>query len=180
MRSAGPVRRQPTAGCGERAMGMKDWTEFGLRHLPEMSARARVERVPPIQGLIDAFLADCRADLAVPVRGVTSDGHVVPGLFTTRHAAVDTALLRDAALAFLAALDPADRSKASFPLDASERRAWSNIHPNFFRHGVMLEDLTAPQRELALNLVRATLSARGFAQARDIMRLNALLTTVSG
>src|SRR5438128_317441 len=145
-----------------------------------MSARARVVSVPPIQGLIDAFLANCRAELAVPVRGVTSDGHVVPGLFTTRQGAVDTALLREAALAFLAALDPADRPKASFPLDASERREWSNVHPNFFRHGVMLEDLTAPQRELGLSLLRATLSARGFAQARDIMRLNELLATVSG
>lgn len=159
---------------------MKNWTEFGLRHLPRMSARARVEGVPPIQGLIDAFLAECRAALVLPVRGVSADGQVVPGLFTTRRGAVDTAPLRDAALAFLAALDPADRDAASFPLEATERRAWSNVHPNFFRHGVMLEDLTPPQRELGLTLLHATLSSRGFAQARDIMRLNDLLATVSG
>ena len=159
---------------------MKDWTEFGLRHIPEMSARARVEGVPPIQGLIDAFLVECRGALAMPLCGLTADGHAIPGLFTTRHGTVDTGPLRDAALAFLAALDPADQRKANFPLEASERRAWSNVHPNFFRHGVMLDDLTAPQRACGLDLLRTTLSARGFAQARDIMRLNELLVTVSG
>jgi hypothetical protein len=161
-------------------MAMKDWTEFGLRHLPKMSARAPVERVPPIQGLIDAFLADCRAALGEPIRGITADGRAVPALFATRHGTVDTCPLREAALAFLAALDPADRLRASFPLEASERRAWSNVHPNFFRHGVMLENLTPPQRDLGLALLHATLSARGFAQARDIMRLNDLLAAVSG
>jgi uncharacterized protein DUF3500 len=161
-------------------MAMKDWTEFGLRHLPQMSARTRVESVPPMQGLIDAFLTDSRAALAAPVCGVTTGGHVVPGLFTTRHGAVDTAPLREAALAFLAALEPADGDRASLPLEAGERRAWSNVHPNFLRHGVMLADLTPSQREYALALLRATLSACGFAQGRDIMRLNELLAAVSG
>ncbi|MDB5073968.1 MAG: hypothetical protein JWO42_147 [Chloroflexi bacterium] len=159
---------------------MKDWTEFGVRALPEMSARDRVVSVPPIQDLIDALMADFRAKLAAPLRGVTSDGHVRPGLFSTRRGAVDTAPLREAARAFLEALDPVDRPKASFPLAASEWRQWFNIHANFFRHGVMLENLTPPQRECGLQLLRATLSARGFAQARAIMRFNELLATVSG
>jgi hypothetical protein len=51
---------------------------------------------------------------------------------------------------------------------------------NFFRHGVMLEDLPMAQRELGLDMLRATLSARGFAQARNIMRLNEVLAQASG
>src|SRR5438270_1741679 len=145
-----------------------------------MSARRRVESVPPMQEFIDALMADCRAELAVPVHGITSDGRVVPGVFTTGRGAVDTDPLREAAVAFLAALDPADRPRASFPLDATERRQWFNVHPNLFRHGVMLDGLTAQQRELGLELLRATLSARGFAQSRDIMRLNGLLVTLTG
>jgi hypothetical protein len=69
---------------------------------------------------------------------------------------------------------------AMFPLDASERRSWFNVHMNFFRHGVMLEDLPTAQRELGLDLLRATLSSRGFTQARDIMRLNEVLAQASG
>jgi hypothetical protein len=51
---------------------------------------------------------------------------------------------------------------------------------NFFRHGVMLEDLPPATRELGLDLLRTTLSARGFTQARDIMRINELLGELSG
>ena len=159
---------------------MKDWTEFGLRPLPVMSARTRVVSVPPIQGLVDETLAALTAELAVPVRGVTADGHIVTGLFGGRHGAVDAAPLRDAADAFLSALSPADRATATFPLDATERRSWFNVHMNFFRHGVMLEALTIAQRELGLGLLRATLSTRGAAQVRDIMRLNEVLAVVSG
>jgi hypothetical protein len=68
----------------------------------------------------------------------------------------------------------------TFPLDSTEWRSWFNVHMNFFRHGVMLEDLSVAQRELALDLARSTLSARGFAQFRDIMRLNEVLAVASG
>ena len=159
---------------------MRDWTEFGLRPLPVMSARSRVEKVPAIQEAIDALYAECRAALAEPVRGITTDGHVVPGLFAAHRESVDTAPLRDAASAFLESLTPAERSTAIFPLDGPQRRDWFNVHMNFFRHGVMLEGLTMAQRELGLDLARATLSARGFAQLRDIMRLNEVLAQVSG
>ena len=57
---------------------------------------------------------------------------------------------------------------------------WLNIHPFVFRHGVMLEDLPPATRQLGLGLLEACLSARGFAQARDIMRLNRLLAEVTG
>jgi hypothetical protein len=65
------------------------------------------------------------------------------------------------------------------PVDAEQRRNWLNIHPYVFRHGVMLEDLPQAQRELGLDLLRTSLSYRGFGQARDIMRLNRLLADVS-
>lgn len=158
---------------------MKDWTEFGLRPLPVMSARSRVVEVPPIQQVIDDLVAQCNNELTIPVRGISSDGHVVPGLFGARRGSVDTAPLRDAASAFLAALAPEVRVKACFPLGSTNWRSWYNVHMNFFRHGVMLEDLPMPQRELGLDLLRATLSSRGFAQARDIMRLNEVLAQVS-
>ena len=159
---------------------MRDWTEFGLRPLPAMSARSRVVSVPQFQGAIDALVAECNDELAAPLRGITSDGKVVPGLFGARRETIDTAGLRDAALAFLGSLTPALRAKANFPLDATERRAWFNVHMNFFRHGVMLEDLPMVQRELGLDLLRATLSVRGFAQVRNIMRLNEVLAMASG
>jgi len=71
--------------------------------------------VPPFQEMIDAIVAGYRAELEAPLRGVTADGQIVPGLFSTRRGIVDTAPLREAALAFLEALDPLDRPTVCFP-----------------------------------------------------------------
>lgn len=156
---------------------MNDWTEFGLRGLPSMSARSKPATFPPfLQPMLDA----AAASIAAPLVGITTDGRVRRGLFPLRATGVTAAPILEAAQGFLAALDPAQRAKVVFDLEADERRMWFNIHPYFFRHGLMLEDLTPAQRNAALRLMETTLSARGFAQARDIMRLNALLVEVTG
>lgn len=80
--------------------------------------------------------------------------------------------LAAAAREFLAALTPEQQAGASFPLDNDERLRW-NFIPNesFPRKGLWLKDLNARQRELALALVRAGLSQRGFATTTAIMEL---------
>jgi hypothetical protein len=65
-------------------------------------------------------------------------------------------------------------------MDAVEWRMWINVHMNHARHGIMLEDLAPSVRELALDILRVTMSARGFHQARSIMRLNELLAELTG
>jgi Protein of unknown function (DUF3500) len=154
---------------------MAHWTEFGLNHMPHFSARRESEFPPPLQALID----ERAAALAEPLTGVSTDGTIRDGLFGLAATGVSTAPIADAAQAFLGALDADQRGRAVFPVDAEERRTWLNIHPYVFRHGVMLEDLPPAQRELGLDLLRTTLSYRGFGQARDIMRLNRLLADVS-
>ena len=156
---------------------MKDWTEFGLRRLPSMSARTRPGAYPPfLQSVLDA----ATVALAEPLVGITTDGKVRRGLFPLRATGVSTRPILDAAQGFLATLDATQRAKVILDTEADERRKWFNIHPNFFRHGLMLEDLAPAQRDAALRLMEATLSARGFAQARDIMRLNGLLVEITG
>ncbi len=156
---------------------MQHWSEFGIRHLgPTMSTRTRAELPPPLEPLVQQRLAL----LPEPLRGITVDGRVRDDLFALAPTGVTTAPITEAAKAFLQALSPEQRDKACFPLDAEEWRTWINVHMNLFRHGVMLEDLPAPTRELGLDLLRATLSARGFGQAWDIMRVNELIAELSG
>ena len=118
--------------------------------------------------------------LREPFRGLTTGGVARPGLFPLRATGVSTAPVTEAAAAFVGALSGEQRQRAVFPLGADERRKWLYPHPFVFRHGVMLEDLPPATRRLGLGLLQATLSARGFAQARDIMRLNGLLAGVTG
>ena len=67
-----------------------------------------------------------------------------------------------------------------FPIDAQEWRQWSNPYPNTARHGLLLEDLTTQQRDAALALVRACMSAPGFEAARNMMRVNENLAEITG
>ena len=136
----------------------------------------RARAAPFVLDIVD----ERAAHLAQPLVGVTTDGVVRRGLRTLDAPRVDTAPITDAALAFLQALTGPQRRQATFSMDAAEWRMWINVHMNHFRHGVMLEDLAPAGRELALDLLRATMSTRGFDQARSVMRLNELLARAHG
>jgi hypothetical protein len=154
-----------------------DLAGLTLRRRPPGSARVLFPQLSP-------FLAEYRARgeaaVADPFAGITTDGRPVPDLFALEKTGVPTRPIQDAAEAFLAALDPAQQARALFPLQSDAWRRWSNIHPFIMRHGVCLDDLSPAQRQRALAVVEASLSARGFQTARDVMRLNDLVRLITG
>jgi hypothetical protein len=153
-----------------------DFGSFRPKERPSTPARWPFELGPNQQRL----LAVARAGLAEEFKGITTDGEVVPGLFSVQASGVSTEPLRDAATAFLAALSAEQRAAATFDVDDEAWRSWSNVHFFMMRHGVCLEDLTAEQRELALALVAEALSAEGFESARNVMRLNHTIGEITG
>jgi hypothetical protein len=118
------------------------------------------------------------ASLAEPFVGVTTNGTTEPGLFPIRATGVSTRPVMDAAVRFLGALSAADRARTSFAVTDTEWRDWNNIH-RYTRKGVSLTELTPEQREQAFALMRAGLSAKGFEQSRNIMRLNGYLAELT-
>jgi fructose-1,6-bisphosphatase/inositol monophosphatase family enzyme len=155
-----------------------EWRSFGIRPMASMSAREHVDQAPPeVLNIVD----ERTAQLAHPFVGVTTDGRPLTGLRSLDDAPhVSTRPITDAALAFLQALTPEQRQRVTFAIDAAEWRMWINVHMNHFRHGVLIEELSQPVRDLALGILRATLSARGYGQARSIMRVNELLAELTG
>ena len=85
--------------------------------------------------------------------------------------------LVEAGLGWLDAAGPG-RAGASFPFDAPERVDWR--YTPGARAGLMIGNMTAPQREATRDLMRATLSAPGVLKAQEIMRLEAVLAEVEG
>jgi hypothetical protein len=159
---------------------MADTHEFAgltLRRRPPGSARVLHPQLSP-------FLAEYRAKgeaaVAEPFTGVTADGIPERGLFPLAKTGVPTRPILESAEAFLEALAPEQRQRARFPLESDAWRRWSNIHPFIMRHGICLDELTPAQRQRALNVVAASLSARGFRTARDVMRLNDLVRHITG
>jgi hypothetical protein len=118
--------------------------------------------------------------LAEPFRGVTTDGHVVHGLFALQQTGVSTRPIKDAADAFLASLTAAQKKIALHPIDSQEWRKWTNWEQYPLRHGVSLDQMHVSQRQTALALLSASLSVRGFDSARNVMKLNAVLGEITG
>jgi hypothetical protein len=117
--------------------------------------------------------------LAEPYKGITtSDGKIVTGLFPIKSTGVSTEPVRTAATAFLAALTPDQRLRTAFGMDDPEWRKWMNQH-FYKRQGVSFGEMAEPQREAAIGLLQASLSAKGLQLTRDIMRLNTTLAELN-
>ncbi|MCW1411241.1 DUF3500 domain-containing protein [Rhizobium sp. 1AS11] len=106
-----------------------------------------------------------------PFVGITTDGKPQTGLFGIKPTGVSTAPMIEAAEAFLASLTAEQRAKTLFPIDHTEWRNWANVH-RFKRQGVSLQEMTKTQRQSAYDLLKVSLSARGYETSRDIMKLN--------
>jgi hypothetical protein len=126
------------------------------------------------------MLERMRAEIAELFVGVTASGIPEPDLFHLQPSGVPTKPMLSAAQAFLAALDPADRAAVCFDIDDTAWRSWSNISPFLLRHGLSLETMSETTRGLALELLRASLSERGYACARDVMKLNEHIGEITG
>jgi hypothetical protein len=126
------------------------------------------------------YLEKSLAAAAEPFKGITTDGTVIPGLFSIKKTGVTTQPIKGAAENFLDSLSPEQRSKTQFPVDTVEWRRWSNIHPTLMRHGMSLFEMSDAQRDRAFALLRESLSAEGFQTARDVMRLNETVMEMTG
>lgn len=77
-------------------------------------------------------------------------------------------VMRRAALTLLAALDDRQRAAVSGPLDLREWHTWTYLPGD--RPGLLLGELTAAQRELALDLLHTAFSPRGVSDLLMVQR----------
>jgi hypothetical protein len=116
--------------------------------------------------------------LASPFKGITTNGEVISGLFEIKPSGVPTERVRNAAENFIASLTPFQLARTMYPVDDEEWRKWMNQH-FYARQGVCFAEMTDNQREAAFNLLRASLSPKGFELTRNIMRLNETLAEMA-
>ena len=152
-----------------------------LLEWPAYSQRPAAKRAKKTKGFLERlieFQEMERRGLA-PFKGVTTtDGKVVSDLFPIQSTGVSTEPVVKAAKTFLAALSESQRDKTMFPVDDPEWRKWMNQH-FYQRQGVGFTEMDDSQREAAFNLMRSSLSARGFNLSRDIMKLNHTLAELT-
>ncbi|MEO5715551.1 MAG: DUF3500 domain-containing protein [Luteolibacter sp.] len=82
-----------------------------------------------------------------------------------------------AASQFLDSLDPAQRAKASMPLDAGDRENF-RYTPQEHRAGLPLKEMTDAQREAVMRLLDSALSEKGKLKVTQIMSLESVLAEI--
>jgi hypothetical protein len=136
-------------------------------------ARLKSERA---QGLFGGW----KKLFAEPFKGVTTHGVRIPGLFRLEPQGAPTPAIIDAVRALLNQLSGKQRAAMSFPVDSHQWRNWQNTELFVENHGLRLEEVPEQVREAVMNVLRASLSGKGFRMSRDVMRLNRFLGDLVG
>ncbi|WP_341227619.1 DUF3500 domain-containing protein [uncultured Arcticibacterium sp.] len=117
--------------------------------------------------------------LKIPFNGVTSQGVIEPNLFSIKKTNISTSKIRTAVQEFLSSLSPSKRANCTFPINDNEWRRWSNID-YYERKGVGLKELTKTQKELVFQILKESLSLKGFKKTQDIMKMEQYLARLTG
>jgi hypothetical protein len=142
---------------------------------PRAHAQARIQS-PRAKDLFDTW-----AKLgAAPFQGLTTDGHVQPGLFSLQPEEAPTPAIVAAVKDLLQSLSPARRSATCFPVDSQLWRHWQNTELYVEHHGLRLDEVAAPTQQAVMAVLRASLSGKGYEVARGVMQLNRFLGDLVG
>jgi len=136
-------------------------------------ARLQSPRAQELFGTWDRLLAE-------PFRGITTDGAVIPDLYALAPNGAPAAAMAEAARALIGLLAPAQRAATCFPVASPQWRRWQNTELYVEDYGLRLEETSDAVREAAMAVLRAGLSAKGYAMSRDVMRLNRFLGDLIG
>ncbi|MEM9973369.1 MAG: DUF3500 domain-containing protein [Pseudomonadota bacterium] len=101
---------------------------------------------------------------------LTATGGALAASALPRAAAAATgAEMRERATRFIDSLEPAQRDAALFPFDTNQRVAWNFMLGSARAPGLALEQMRAPQKDLALDLLATGTSTLGLEKAMNIM-----------
>ena len=142
---------------------------------PRAHANTRLES-PRAQGLFGNWKSLYEA----PFKGVTDDGIVKPGLFTLQPDGAPVAEISARVNSLLAILSPAQKQSMTFPVDSQMWRHWQNTELYVEDYGLRLDEVNAGIREAVMNVVRVSLSQKGYDMSRNVMRLNRFLGDLVG
>jgi hypothetical protein len=118
--------------------------------------------------------------LSTPFKGITTDGKIVPALFTLRSEHGPTREILEAVAALLSQLSPEQRKVVCLPIDTRERETWQNSIVRYEKFGLRLDEVPGVLQEAAMAVIKASLSAAGYEKTRNLMKLNGFLGELVG
>lgn len=118
--------------------------------------------------------------LSTPFKGVTTNGNIVPGLFTIRPESAPTGEILRAVQALITRLGPEQIKKVCLPLNSRERQLWQNSIVRYEDSGLRLDEVPIDLKQAAMDIIKASLSAAGYSKMRNLMKLNVFLGELVG
>ena len=161
------------AGCANESKTSDDQTSSAgqVREEPQDPGLAQVK---------ERFAKREANALAQAYLGITTSDGTQEGLFPITSTGVDTKPVVDGAMNLLAQLGDETASTILFDIEDEEWRKWSNVDNGIYdRQGISLKEMNAAQREAAFALMAVSLSAKGLAQSRDIMKTDRTLSELN-
>lgn len=116
--------------------------------------------------------------LAKPYFGITFNGKKQTDLFPIQKTGQTTLPTKNAVDAFLNSLSADQKAKCTFPINSDEWRKWHNIE-FYKRTGIGLEELNPAQKELAFDILEASLSPKGLKKSKDVMSMETYLAYIT-
>ncbi|KAF5672026.1 hypothetical protein FHETE_3898 [Fusarium heterosporum] len=110
-----------------------------------------------------------------PFKGVTNDGRIQPGLFGLQDEEVPIDDITRAAEAVVETCTKDQVSRVMHHLDSPEWRTWSNPEFLLSDKGIRLDEVDISLRDRVMELLKATLSIKGYEKALAAMRINGFL-----
>ncbi|MBL12314.1 MAG: hypothetical protein CMM51_01895 [Rhodospirillaceae bacterium] len=130
--------------------------------------------------IIVGIFAEWKRLFSESFTGITSEGKVREGLYFLKPESAPTSLASKAAKNLLAKLSASQIRQACFDITSKNWRNWQNTEIYVENHGLRLENLDTSVRDSVLNVIRSSLSERGYSKTRDIMKLNEFLGQLVG
>lgn len=152
--------------------------------------RARKPELPVVDGILHGeplLPAIAAYELSAALRthrdpyiGVTTGGSVQPDLYHLGGPGLNASAAVTAARNFLAILPDNERMVAQLAIDSDDWRLWTNAFAMWTPKGLRLERISEGKRQLALEVIRGSLSTEGYESVRNAMRLNGALGDLVG
>lgn len=112
--------------------------------------------------------------------GMTSDGKTQGDLFTLKPEGAPSEKMAMAAGRLLESLTLEEKKKSHHPVESPLWLKWQNTEIFVEKHGLRLEYVNQQVRDLVLEVLRASLSDKGYQNTVGVMQLNAFLGMLLG
>ena len=111
--------------------------------ISERDAYSHAAHALATRARVQGLLAERRRAAGQPFRGITTNGDVVPDLYTLADEGAPTGAMVEAARTVLNLATAEERARLCHAIDAPQWRMWSNPELYFDRFGLRLDELGA-------------------------------------